>query len=305
MIYRNTHPQLLREGIRKVFADGYALVEKNLAAMYNVQTSTKAYETDYRLAQFGAATLTSEGANIDLQDTTHLYENQYNHLKYALGFKISDEMLDDDQYGQMRRLTAALLRSMSGTVQILAAIPYANAFTTSGYDSTTLCSDSHPIADGSTGDNKTTAALDALGLETALELFKRIKSEEGFYMDINPTALIVPPELEFTALRLLESMGYPTIDLAAEPTADTLGPNDINVLRRQGLKLVSNPYLTDTTDWFLRGNTGEEDGIMWFWRMKPDLKDYYEESSRSQCYNSAMRLSYGWSDWRGIVGSSV
>jgi len=305
MIQRSTHPALLRSGIRKVFFSGYKDSITDLKKLYNVQDSSKAYEIDYRMAAFGSAKIVNEGANVDMQDSTDLYENQYNHIKYGLGFKVSDEAVNDDQYGKVMSMTRALSRSMRGTIQILAATVYANAFTTAGYDGKVLCADDHPIADGSTGDNKTTAALDALGLEQALELFHRFKSDEGFYIDVDPQYLVVPPELKFTAVRLLKSMGYPTIDLAAAPTAGSLGPNDTNVLGDQGLKLVVFPYLTDEDDWFVRANTGEDDGILWFWREEPDMVDWRDNDSRAQCYNSVMRLSKGFSDWRGIVGSSV
>lgn len=308
MITRSTHPQFLIEGLRKVWGDNYKLITERLNQLFSIHASKKAFEVDYRYAQFGPAQLVLEGVDIPNEDTAALYENQFNHDKFGLGFEITDEMLADDQYNEMKKLVRALNRSMRATVEILAAKTYNDAFATAGYDGKALCATDHPMATGGTGDNKLTAALDALGLEAGIELYMGMQTEEGFYIDTNPTKLVVPSALVFTAKRLLRSIAYPTVDIVEPGSAGAkynLNPNDKNILGDFNLSLVADPYFTDTNNWFLRGTTGEDDGLMWFWRMMPDLMDWYEKSKRAHCYNSAMRLSRGHSDWRNIVGSEV
>jgi phage major head subunit gpT-like protein len=272
--------------------------------LFFVANSTKAYEEEHRVVGFGAAQETAELEDAHLEDTQQSYTIQYNHVKYSLGYRISKEMIDDDQYAITKKFTQKLSQSMMRTVDLLAGTQYAAAFTTARYDGQALCSNSHPLVSGGTCDNLLAAALDALTLEQALELMARFKSDEGWPIYVRANTLVIPPELEATASRLLQSMGYPSLDLAAAPTA-AFTPNDVNYLKGKFTAPVVCPYLSDTNDWFVRAQTGEEDGLKMFWRMMPDLEFEENISNRSTLVTSMMRLCFGVSDWRNIVGSSV
>src|SRR5207245_10372039 len=72
--------------------------------------------------------------------------------------------------------------------------------------------------------------------------------------------LVVPPQLEKTALEIIKSQYVPF-------TAD----NQVNI-QYERLQVVVSRYLTSTTAWFVLGNTGEHEGddhhpnAYWHWK---------------------------------------
>ena len=94
--------------------------------------------------------------------------------------------------------------------------------------------------DSSTFDNKETTTLDAAALADALTRLRRFKDLEGETYDaaLGEIALVVPPELEKTALELV-APAFSGSDLSA------------NFFASYNLTVVSSPYLSDQNDWAL------------------------------------------------------
>jgi len=106
--------------------------------------------------------------------------------------------------------------------------------------------------------------------------------------------LVIPKELQFTAERLMKS----TLRTA---TAD----NDINAIRSMGMVpegYAVNHFLTDTDAWFLM--TDAPNGLKMFNRA--GIKTAFEGDfdTGNVRYKARERYSFGWSDPRGIYGSS-
>ena len=99
----------------------------------------------------------------------------------------------------------------------------------------------HTLADGVTKfDNKETTTLDAAALADALTRLRRFKDLEGETYDaaLGEIALVVPPELEKTALELV-APAFSGSDLSA------------NFFASYNITVVSSPYLTDSNNWAL------------------------------------------------------
>lgn len=86
------------------------------------------------------------------------------------------------------------------------------------------------------------AALSATSLEEARTKFLRQKDSQGNIIYARPRYLVVPPELEATAVNLTQSL---------EITGAQSEKGRLNVASLYGLQVIVNPYLTNTTGWFL------------------------------------------------------
>ena len=307
MITRSSVTQLLYNLIDKNWLSKNQTLKKRYAkGMFNMKNSNKSFEFHNRIATFGAAPGIADNLPIPTEDINEVRVNQYTHLRYGLGFILSDSMARDDRYGIARSLTADLAKSMDYTCELIGAAYYNAAFTTNGPDGVPLCSDSHPISTGGVVSNLITAALDAIGLEEAVLTFRAMKDEEGKYIDVEPNLLVVPRGLEFTAKRLRASTGFPTVDLnqILNGGQSNYPPNDKNLFENL-YPVLDNPYLTDSNDWFLRGASGDEDSLIWYWRQTPDLMKFRDNKKRAEEINSEMWLSVGHSGYLNITGSSV
>ena len=110
------------------------------------------------------------------------------------------------------------------------------------------------------------------------------------------TKLIVPPALEDTALRLLHSSQLPGTN-----------HNDTNEYLKDKMQVVVLDYLGATAGgndkcWFLQDGNRHE--LNFFWRVKPEFKNEEDFDTFVSKYRGYMRYSLGFSDWRGMVGST-
>ena len=226
--------------------------------LFDKNTSSKAFEEDVGLTSLGLAAVKSEGNSISYDSERQGFTTRYSHVVYALGFIITREMYEDDQYDVVGKKKAnALARSMRQTKEIVAANVY-NRATTSGYtggDGVVLLSASHPNVSGGTYSNIQSADLSEAALEQAYIDIEGFTDDRGLTIACKPKSLIIPRQLRFEAHRILKSDGrYDTPN------------NDNNALKDSGLftNIVVNHYLTDADAWFVR--TDVPDGMKYFER---------------------------------------
>ena len=285
----------LTPGFRKIFFDKFKEEEMLMDRIYKVGSSEKDSEKDSSVSGFSLAVETPEGAPISYEDAVQGYDKTYVHLKYSLGFKVTLEMKEDGLYGTMNKLPAALGRAMRRTSEVLAAQVFNRAFNSSyadGGDGKVLASVSHPRPDGGTAQSNASStgiALTELNLETARLAFRNQLDDKGQKIGMMPKTLLVPIDLEKTAHLIIDST-------MRQGTAD----NDANFYRGK-FDIVAWEWLTSTTAWFLLDKANHE--LNWFWRRKPTFKSDELFDTEYAVYKSTMRLSRGWSDWRGIWGS--
>jgi len=291
--------KLLEPGLRKIFFETYGELPEQYSKIYNMKTSSKAKEYDWGMGAFGDWTQrTSQVDEVAYKTLSPGLERTYTHNAFTQGFMITREMYEDEQYGQMEKMAKAMARSGRAKVEKDAIQILTDAFTVNGYDGVPLCSDSHPLLDSaSSGDNLTTGVLSDTNLKKAIQLMKATVDEAGNLIQLNPTVLVVPPALEDTALRLLNSQKITGSD-----------HNDTNMyLSQAGIQVLVMDYLSaaaggSDTAWFLMDGMRHE--LNFFWRIRPEFKNDDDFDTFVAKYRGYMRYSYGYSDWRGIVGST-
>jgi hypothetical protein len=293
--------QLLKEllpGLNALFGLEYTTYQQEHKEIYETEKSERSFEEETKLSGFSAAPVKNEGSAIAYDNAQEAFTARYNHETIALGFSITEEAVEDNLYDSLSaRYTKALARAMAYTKQVKAASILNNAFS-SGYvggDGVSLISTAHPLVSGGTNSNRpaTAADLNETSLENAVIQIAAWTDERGLLIAAKPRKLVIPPALQFTATRLLETS-------LRVGTAD----NDINALKNNGSipeGYTINNYLTDTNAWFLC--TDVPNGLKHFVRTPLANSMDGDFDTGNVRYKSRERYSFGWSDPLGIFGS--
>lgn len=291
----------LLPGINKWFGESYKERPLQFPSLFDKETSTMAFEEEVGVSGFGLAALKPEGNPIGYDTAKQGFINRYTHKTYALGFIVTEEAMEDNQYNISvlgKRDARALGFSMRQTQETLGANIYNRAFT-AGYtfgDGTILCNSAHPLAAGGTFSNVPAVAADLseAALEQACIDISGFVNDRGLVIAVMPKTLIIPKELVFEAERILKST-------LQNDTAN----NAINALRSTGMfsgGVKVNHYLTDPDAWFIR--TDCPDGMKYFERsaLKYGADNDFDTSNLK--YKASFRMSFGNTDPRGIYGSA-
>ena len=303
----NTHVsenfgKLLYPGLRKIFFETYDEIPEQYSKIFNVQTSSSATETDHGMGAFGEwEERTSELDTVAYAKISDGGDVTYKHKAFTKGFMIGRELYDDEKYGQMKKMAKALARAGRAKVERDAITVLTKGFkgepgAFKGRDNLELFHDQHTLVDSEkTCSNLMTGALNEANLKKAIQMMAEQLDEAGGLIQMKATKLIIPPALEDTARRLLHSTQLPGSEL-----------NDTNEYLKDRLQIVVMDYLAEVaggsdTMWFLQDGSRHE--LNFFWRVKPEFKNEEDFDTFVAKYRGYMRYSYGFSDWRGMVGS--
>ena len=293
--------QLLKEllpGLNALFGLEYARYGEEHKEIYDTETSERSFEEETKLSGFSAAPVKNEGAAIAYDNAQEAWTARYNHETIALGFSLTEEAIEDNLYDSLSaRYTKGLARAMSYTKQVKGASVLNNGFSAAyvGGDGVSLFSASHPLVNGDVNSNRpsTGADLNETSLEAAVIQIAAWVDERGLLIAAKPQKLVVPPQLQFVATRLLEtSLRVGTTD------------NDINALKSNGSipgGYTINHFLTDNNAWFL--TTDVPNGMKHFVRSPLANSMDGDFDTGNVRYKSRERYSFGWSDPLGMFGS--
>ena len=296
-ISRNQLVKELEPGLNALFGLEYKNYANEHSQIFDTENSDRAFEEEVMLSGFANAGVKPEGSAVNYDAAQETFTARYTHETLALAFSITEEAIEDNLYDRLAsRYTKALARSMANAKQVKAANVLNRAFNSSytGGDGLELCSTAHVIVSGTEQNELSTAAdLNETSLEQALIDIAALTDERGLKIAAQGRKMIVPSALQFTAERLLKSVGR-------TGTAD----NDISAVVSMNVipqGYVVNHYLTDTDAWFIK--TDVPNGLKHFVRapIKTAMEGDFETGNVR--YKARERYSFGWSDWRGVFGS--
>jgi hypothetical protein len=217
---------------------------------------------------------------------------------YALGFIITREMMDDDQYDVVgQRKAQGLAFSMRQTKEIVVANLYNRAFNASytGGDGVSMVNASHPNVAGGTWSNQigTAADLSEAALEQACIDIAGFTNDRGLLIGVRPESLIISRYMPFEAKRILQTDGR-------VGTAN----NDLNAIKDMGMipKVVVNHYLTDADAWFIKTNV--KNGLKLFERDADSFDTDNDWDTENAKFKARARYAVGWTDPRAIYASA-
>ena len=286
----------LDPAIRTSFFDRYLLEPEVRPTIFVEQNSDRDIEEDTGITGLGLLQQTDELGALSYEDALQLFKTTYTHKKYALGIKISQELVEDDKKNTIRRLPEALAKSTKRTQEFHAASVFNNGFLTANTsygDGKPLFSTSHTRVDGGTAQSNAESAgitLTEPNLETVRIAYRKQLDDKGQRIATAPKQLLVPIDLGKTANIITGS-------ILRSGTAD----NDLNTYKGM-FQIVEWEYITSTTAWFLLGSKTDH-LITWNWRIRPQFKQDNSFDSDAALWKVRTRFSFGWSDWRSTHGS--
>ena len=293
--------QLVKElepGLNALFGLEYKRYENQHAEIFDTETSDRAFEEEVMLSGFANAQVKPEGSGVTFDNAQETFTARYTHETIALAFAITEEAIEDNLYDRLAsRYTKALARSMANTKQVKAANVLNNAFSTdfTGGDGKPLLATDHPTIAGSFSNTLSTQAdLNETSLEQSLIDINAFTDERGLKIAARGVKMIIPSELQFTAERLMKSN-------QRVGTAD----NDINAIRSMGMVTqgyVVNNFLTDPDAFFIK--TDVPNGMKMFVRAAIKTAMEGDFDTGNVRYKARERYSFGFSDPRGMFGSS-
>jgi len=224
-ISKGNFAKALWPGVNKWYGESYNEHPLECLQLFDKESSSKAFEEDIGTTGLGQAAAIGEGSPVTYDSMRQGFLTRYTHVKYGLGFIITDEMIEDDQYGVIaKKSSRAIGFSMRQTKETVGANVYNRAFnpTYAGGDSVELCSAVHPNVTGGTWANELSQAADLseASLEQATIDIGTWTDDRGNKIAIMPEKLVIPIQLQYKAERILMS-----------PLRVGTAENDINALK--------------------------------------------------------------------------
>ena len=289
--------KLLWPGLNARWGANYTEFPKEYTDLVDVFSSDMTYEEDQEMTGFGLASIKPQGQPTVYDTMQQGVTTRYTHVAYGLGFIITREAIDDNQYEKVGMArTGSLAFSMRQTKENVVANMYNRAFNSSytGGDAATLLSTAHPSLAGNWANKMATDAdLSEAALEDLVILIGQATNSRGLRISLKPKSLHIPVQLQFEAARILKSVQQ----------AGTAN-NDINALRTMGAfpdGVKVNHYFTDADAFFIR--TDAPEGLKLFQRVAAEFAQDKDFDTENLKYKSYERYSVGWSDPRGLYGS--
>ena len=302
MITRSQAVSLLEPKLSNIWNEAYPARPVEYTSFVNIREAKKATITDYKMSDFGPLRLKGEGESLVYDDPLFGTEHTYTPVRFAEGYKITQEMIDHELYGQVEKFEKALIKSAIDLQEVTAALILNNGFSTTnadgfkavGFDSLALFSTAHTRLDGGAvlrNRPSTDADLGVTSLQAAIiDFHTQNLDERGRPQLIRPKMLIVNPQDIFTARELLQSEYKPG-------TAN----NEVNALREEGLSFMVSHYLTDADSWYL---IGDQHDLNFIWDVRP--RGGMEEDFDSEVIKRKVVEGFicGHGEWRGCWGTS-
>ena len=289
----------LEPGLNALFGMEYDRYENETAEIFETESSDRAFEEEVLIIGFGNAEVKTEGQGVNYDTASEGFTARYTHETVALAFALTEEAVEDNLYDRLgSRYTKALARSMAHSKQVKGANVLNIAFSSSytGGDGLSLVNSAHTLAGGGTFSNRpsTYVDLNETSLENALITVSTFVDDRSLILALQGTKLVVPPQQQFIAERILETPGLPF-------SAD----NDVNPIRSMGMVpqgYAVNHFLTDNDAWFLLSDC--PDGLKHFERTPISTSMEGDFDTGNVRFKARERYSFGWSNPRAIYGSS-
>jgi hypothetical protein len=284
-------------GIIEFFGAEYADYKEQWSDMFTTRGSTKAYEEYVMESMFGLAPVKEAGAPIVFDEAADTWKGRVEMVAYALGFVITREAVNDDQYFDLvPRYTRALKRSMKITKEVRAASFIEQVFTTQRTgDGVSIVNSAHPLKSGGTFSNQAgaNADLNETSLEAAVIQIADFVDERGLRISVQPQKMVIPNGLQFTADRLMNTTSgrVGTADNDKASAAISMVPG--------GFAL--NNYLNDPRAWYLKTNVSE--GMTHWNRESLDLEEGDGSETQTMKVMAYERYAFSCMDPRSIWGS--
>lgn len=242
---RSDMPNLLEDGLKTVF---FEALDATVGDYERIATIVPSESDQENYAWLGAVPSMREFT--DERMPLGLLEHDYSirNKTWESSIAIERAAIEDDKLGHIKLRVMSLAREAKRHMDELVFGLLRNGFATNCYDGQYFFDTDHAEGESGTQSNKGTAALSASALQTAITSMMKFKDDRGKLLGVSPDLLVVPPDLQWTAMELLESTYWPGEGTVTARTSS-------NVLKGK-LDLLVSPYLSDSNDWFVLSTKG-------------------------------------------------
>jgi hypothetical protein len=296
VITTGAHPKALWPGVKTWFGQVYKELPKEWEEIYETYTSDKAYEEDVESYSFGLAVEKEQGKPITYDEHSQGPITRYTHQVWGLGFIVTMEELEDNQYKAVSfKRTRMLAQSLNQTKEVNGAVPLNFGFDSTNApigDGQALFSSAHPTMAGNQSNIAATAAdFSEAAVEDACVSISLTQNNRGHITNTRAEMVIVHPNDQFNVARVLDS-----------PLTTTDSGNAINAVRKTlELKHLVYHFLTNTVAWFVK--TDYPEGFKHYQR-----KAYvFEQDNDGDTFNAKSkaheRYRFGVTEFRAAYGN--
>lgn len=290
---------LLFPGLREVTGK-YQQIPKQFDKIFDTMRSEMAIERTVEARYLGYAALKNEGAATTFDNNAgQRYTFNQEHVEIALGYAITRKAIDDNLYKtQFMPSNLGLNESFNQTKEIICAnvLNTGNVYNPAvGGDGQPLFATAHPVDSGIYANAPSVPSdLNEASLLTAMIAIRRnFVDQAGLKFYARARKMVVPPELEPIAIRLLQTELRPGS-----------GDNDVNAIRSTsgGLQegYIVNDYLTSPYAWFLLTNVK---GLAYMERVPYETDMQVEFTTDNLLVKGYERYSAGYYNPRAGYGS--
>lgn len=301
--------ELVVPGLSEAFLVGVGRRPSMIGQLFSVRGSDRANEQHLGVGNIGSdgwADFEKTG-RVNMAEFARGYKWTATHAEFARGMAVQRKLVDDNRFSELfdqaRQLgdSAFRFREKAGAAvfnnAFVAAGQDAFGFPIAGPDGVALCSASHPRNpdDAAVVDSNTSnVTLTAANVSTIRRNMMGFKDDTGDILNVMPDQLLVPPELEDTALTIVRSQLDPaSANNAINPQA---GRFNVGVWH----------YLTSASNWFMLDSGRRADSLIWYDRVPLEFTPQGLNAEVMQfsmvAYN---RFSRGFRDWRFIYGAGA
>lgn len=290
---------LLFPGLREITGK-YPMIEQQWPQIFRKYKSDLALERTVEARFLGLAAPKTEGAPTTFDNAAgERFVYNQEHIEIALGYAITRKAIDDNLYKtQFKPSNLGLMESFVQTKEIYGAnvLNTGNVLTAGiGGDGQALFSTAHPV-DGNTFANRPTVDADlneASLLSGMIQVRRNFVDQANLKFKARAKKLVVPPELEPVAIRLLQSDLRPG-------TAN----NDVNAIKGTAGGLpegyIVNDYLTSTFAWFMLTNV---EGLAYMERIPFETDMQVEFTTDNLLVKGYERFSFSYYNPRAAWGT--
>ena len=203
------HPDLLEQQEKKLFFKNLDPLALMYTQLFRTKPSTKAYEDGLRVSTLGRFATKPEGMPVGFDDPVSGTRVRTVHTTYALGFRITMEMQDDELFGIMDQMPADLGDSARDHQERLAWGLINDGFNGTTYTGLEAGATVESLFNTAHAHLKTTTtqsnmlspavALSVTGLESLMTTARGTQSDADRQLNIKPTKLLYHQNLAHQA----------------------------------------------------------------------------------------------------------
>jgi phage major head subunit gpT-like protein len=298
-IVKSDVPKLLEAGLRAVFFDAYEAAPgdwQRIATVVPSEQDTEEY------AWLGSTPKMREFKDERVPAALREHDYSIKNKTWEASIAVDRAALEDDLYGQIKLRVQQLADETRRHQEELVFGLLKDGFSSLCHDGQYFFDTDHSEGDSGMQSNKGTSALSAASLQAAVTAMMKFKDDTGKPLGIVPDALVVPPDLKWAAVELVESLYAPDT---------STGKSDMRRNSLAGvLDLIVSPYLTDSNDWFLLCTKQVVKPVLFQSRIPVEFSALEGNSEngfmRDQyIYGVRARYNVGFGLWQMAYGSQV